>query len=373
MVRVRLQLEVVRLGGVGALVVLAAQARVLLGEGRDGGAGGLPRLAQDVGALGQLVQVLVAVVLEEAEVDVGLVLRVGREEADRAGLRLGPHVHHRAAVLGRAVVGGEAGPEALEGEGAAPGVDVALLGRGRRGAEEEGDQARLDGGRAQGEQRALVVVAEVLADAGEVLDQRDLELGQLRRGADTAQLEDLRGVERAARDDDLACGQHLRHGALGTRDVLGVRLVQRRALHELDADGARDLPLGRVGGRRVEQHARHERVQLDRQRVLGRVGERRADVVVGAAALALGGGVRRHVVEGRRLVRLLVRLEDVAVDQVGGVGRVLARQTCHLLEDLGAREAVVLGPRVVGHRGGEPALGGGVLAMFAFIFFFHPL
>src|SRR4029453_7716068 len=51
----------------------------------------------------------------------------------------------------------------------------------------------------------LEVVLEVLADAGQVLDRVDSESPKELAVADARQLEELRGVDGAAREDDLAC------------------------------------------------------------------------------------------------------------------------------------------------------------------------
>ena len=52
----------------------------------------------------------------------------------------------------------------------------------------------------------LEVVLEVLADAGQVVHERDAELGEVLLVADAGELEQLRGVDRAAAQDDLAGG-----------------------------------------------------------------------------------------------------------------------------------------------------------------------
>src|SRR5439155_18949963 len=68
----------------------------------------------------------------------------------------------------------------------------------------------------------LQVVLQVLAHAGQVGDHVDAERGQVRGGADAGQLEQLRGVDRPAGQDELAGPA-----------PLGLALVP-----ELDADGA---------------------------------------------------------------------------------------------------------------------------------------
>ena len=50
----------------------------------------------------------------------------------------------------------------------------------------------------------LEVVLEVLADAGQVVDDVDAELAEQRLVADAGELEQLRGVDRATAEDDLA-------------------------------------------------------------------------------------------------------------------------------------------------------------------------
>ena len=52
----------------------------------------------------------------------------------------------------------------------------------------------------------LEMVLQVLPDAGQVLDHRDLELPQMIGGTDARQHQDLRRIDGAARDDHLAPG-----------------------------------------------------------------------------------------------------------------------------------------------------------------------
>ena len=84
----------------------------------------------------------------------------------------------------------------------------------------------------------LEMVLQVGADAGHVGDHRDAVAAQQIRRADAGKLQELRRIERAAGEDDLA---------------LGVGGARRRALTILNADGAPAL----------EQDARRQRVELD--------------------------------------------------------------------------------------------------------------
>ena len=52
----------------------------------------------------------------------------------------------------------------------------------------------------------LISVHHVGADTREMLDNRDIKSPKLISVADSAELEQLRGVERAARDDDFLLG-----------------------------------------------------------------------------------------------------------------------------------------------------------------------
>jgi hypothetical protein len=68
----------------------------------------------------------------------------------------------------------------------------------------------------------LLVVHEVLANAREVFDDGDAQLGEVGGVADAGELENLRGVEGAAGDDDFAPGED---GALLALGVGGAAVV----------------------------------------------------------------------------------------------------------------------------------------------------
>ena len=63
----------------------------------------------------------------------------------------------------------------------------------------------------------LEVVLQVLADARQVGDDLDPERAQLGRRADARELEQLRRVDRAAAQDDLAAARDLAPAAPGAR------------------------------------------------------------------------------------------------------------------------------------------------------------
>ncbi len=155
----------------------------------------------------------------------------------------------------------------------------------------------------------LVAVLKVLADAGQVDADRDAVLLELGARTDAAQLEQLRRVEGAGRQDDLAARERLhRRAALGRAGV-EVGLVQVRAVEELDADGARAARLVRLVG---EEHARDQRAGADGEReALGHGG---GDALAGAVARAAARGQREaeHAL-GVAAAQLLV---DVALDEV---------------------------------------------------------
>jgi len=161
-----------------------------------------------------------------------------KKNHQRTSLRLGSDVHHRTLPLIRAI-GWKSRPEALKREGTAPRKDVPLLSRGVGRPKDGSRQTRRDLLGRDAVQGSLVIITHLLPDARQILDDLDPKLLQLRLGPDTAELEDLRGVEGAAGDDDFPFGKHLRDWSFGAGDVLGIGFVEGCALHELDADGAR--------------------------------------------------------------------------------------------------------------------------------------
>src|SRR5262249_22019935 len=110
-----------------------------------------------------------------------------------------------------------------------------------------------------GDHANFVAVLKVLADAGQVLHDRNTEPIQLVARADAGQFQELWAVECAAADDDLAGREHLaqRRAAVVARPSLSadrrVRLVLMRTFVILDAD--RLLA--------VEEDARSKRVRPD--------------------------------------------------------------------------------------------------------------
>ena len=146
----------------------------------------------------------------------------------------------------------------------------------------------------------LEVVLEVLADAGQVGDHVDAEgLEMLVGVADARELEELRGVDRAAAQHDLA----------------GAHAVRRAPVRVLDAHGPRAL----------EQDLRDERAGLDlevrplhhRVQVGARGGEPPAAVDVAVERREALLAVAVDVV-GQRVAGLLHRLEEGAEQRVGG-------------------------------------------------------
>jgi len=76
--RICLRLEILGLHGIRACgLPELPRAGVQLLDGRGGGAGCLPCLAEHVGGGDELGEILVALLFEEAEVDVGCILGVG--------------------------------------------------------------------------------------------------------------------------------------------------------------------------------------------------------------------------------------------------------------------------------------------------------
>ncbi len=138
----------------------------------------------------------------------------------------------------------------------------------------------------------LEMVLEVLADARQVVDDRHAERLEQRSRADTAQLEDLRGVDRAAGEDNLAA---------------------ERPLHRPAAHGILDPDRPPA----LEQDPGHERARRDgqvRSRHHGmEVGPRRAQAPTAPdVPVELGEALLSVAVDvvGRWIARLLRRLEE---------------------------------------------------------------
>ncbi|MDH6501180.1 hypothetical protein M2156_007399 [Streptomyces sp. SAI-149] len=291
---------------------LATQARISSsvstdGAGRDlpaveGGQGGLvEQLARDADRLDPLAAVLFGGQVVEAQRRV--FLRVPAPDLHRAeGVGVhGAHVHlvpvsaggHRAVVADR---------DRQEVEHQVGVVDVIVAAReaarleviGRRGALAEEPLQPDEGGAPFREIRLhgdgllagvldvhLQVVLQVLADARQVVDDVDAERAQLLGVADAGELEQLRGVDGAAAEDDL----------------LGAHLLERPAAAPvLDADS---LPA-------LEEDAGDEGARGD-----GEVGTLPDGLQVG-----LGGGEPASAVDVA--VELGEAFLPVAVDVLGG-------------------------------------------------------
>ncbi len=156
------------------------------------------------------------------------------------------------------------------------------------------------------------MVLQIFADPGQIMDHIDTVRPKLRRRSDSGELEQLRRVDRAARQDHLAPRGHQ---MLGAAFAIG------------DADRALALPQD-MGGERVRFHAeigpRHRRLEIG----IGRA----------PAAAAMDGHVhapkafllRAVDVVGQRIARLLRRIEK------GGVERVLQPAITGVESALGA-------------------------------------
>jgi len=154
-------------------------------------------------------------------------------------MRLWTNVYHGALPLVRTVVGWEAWPEALEGKGPAPRVDVPILGRRVGGSEYGCGKTRVNGLFAETKDGCLVVVTHSFTNPWEVFDNLDAEFLELSLWTHPTELQDLRRIKGSARDNNLFFGEDLGQWALGTGDVLRIGLVDRRALHHFNAKGAR--------------------------------------------------------------------------------------------------------------------------------------
>jgi hypothetical protein len=299
----------------------------------------LERLAGELHRLVQRLQILLirpavrGALVEAAHGDLRHLLRVGRLQ------------QHGAGVVARAGLEDDPDPVAgvLEGVLGVPG-EVALEIRGRAGDEEvrvgggvaclaggggflgdgDGDavggvdalvdrreavlpflQAGVRGGVAEGavlgqeevgrglaDDADFVAVLQVGADAGQVLDEGDVEAGELLLGADAAELEELGCLEGAGGDDDLLLDVDGALGALGGA-VARVCGVEALAVEEVDAGGT---GRGAVG---VEVDLGDEGVEGD------------VEVVLPAAVPAFGVG------DGEDKVARAVALEGFGVDGDG--------------------------------------------------------
>ena len=65
------------------------------------------------------------------------------------------------------------------------------------------------------------MVAQILADALKLVDRRDAQRSEPLALADTREFQQLRRINRAARDDDLAIGAHLGEVAAALEKALG--------------------------------------------------------------------------------------------------------------------------------------------------------
>ena len=192
------------------------------------------------------------------------------------------------------------------------------------------------------------MVVEVRADAGGVDEDVDRELLQVLAGADAREHEQLRGVDRAGAEDDLAAG-----------DDGGVREQVRRQV--VDADRAALLVEEHLAGPAVRadlevRPAVDDRVQIGVRRRHPRVVGARVDL---EPARAVGHRVTR--VEGRRRqAGLRRRLEDGHAAGVLGrdradvhrpVAAVVVAGGIVGLQALDERPALVRAPARVAHRG----------------------
>jgi hypothetical protein len=174
------------------------------------------------------------------------------------------------------------------------------------------------------------VVLQVLPDAGGVDDDGDAVLGQVIRGPDAAEHQQLRSVDRAAAQDDLAAGRDVAGDAVeldvyagGAREGgTGIRReghATRERVGEHTQIAAPALPGGtqiRVGGGCAGAPSlRHHRL---REALAGRQVRRRHRVSEFAGCVQERGGVR----PGITLVLDRLRTAD-ALRRVGGILRAL--------------------------------------------------
>jgi hypothetical protein len=76
------------------------------------------------------------------------------------------------------------------------------------------------------------MVLQVPSDAGQMVDRVDAHLAQRAFVADPRELQELRGVDRAAAQDHIARACDLRPPAMHVLDADGPRAVEHDAVHE---------------------------------------------------------------------------------------------------------------------------------------------
>lgn len=210
----------------------------------------------------------------------------------------------------------------------------------------------------------LVTVLHVAADTRKILDHRDVERLELGSRADTAELEELRGVEDTGRDNDLLAGKDAARNTAILFGRAGIGAVQALSVEVLDAGG-----LGLVT-RLIEVDLGDQGVQGQVQLVLlgavcvlrgvhivnevarrrageGRVlhGERNlVDVVV----LVTAGGIVVHI-DNQNLKKTGDSSDDLAQDVLshgGGSGKD-ERQNLGVLDNENRRGCLGLEPSIV--------------------------
>ena len=152
--------------------------------------------------------------------------------------------------------------------------DAGVIGRGNR-------TARLP---CHGQQS---VVMQVLPDAGQILDERDADLLQMRLRADPREHQDPRALDRPAADDHLAIGPHLAQCA-----VLHIGHAGRAGVGDLD------LMHPRIGDQRQVRALQRGAQEGDRSRLAQPVGSVQiakadADLIAGIA-IGIIGMARLH-------------------------------------------------------------------------------
>ena len=272
----------------GAAVVLGVEVVV-----EDGGR--LRRVARAQAHPAARLRVQLRERAREARVRVQVAAALGHREVDEVELAVGAGELGAGAHEGGGVAGAHGqGPAALD----EPLQAHAGLAPDRRHVVVE-----RDGLRAAVHAAHVEVVLEVLADLGAVVHHRDAELLQALGGADARELQQLRRIDRAAREDDLG-------RALGAGDA---------ALAVLDADRApalEDDARGERLGLHAQVRALHRRTQVA-DRGAHPPAVLRGGLVVARALLALAV----EVVVAGNAVGLAGGDEGVAhLEAVGNVG-----------------------------------------------------
>ena len=184
------------------------------------------------------------------------------------------------------------------------------------------------------DQPAEIMIAEVFADAGQVGDDRYAERAQALGRTDAGQLQELRRIERARRDDDLAAGESLlRLAAAQIVDAAGALAVEQNAGGERlrhDAQVGASARRFEIGGRGRRAHA-----AAHRRLVIAGAFLRRAVEIVVAAMTGFDGGVDEGL--GERMLVAHVRDAERSVAAVEFVGAAfvalgLAEVGQHILE-----------------------------------------